>query len=181
MNVEPVHGGERASCASKAPEILPLPRWHAFHHLGCARLTGTLTHSLFPPFKPTWNTQHWMPWRLMRFGWLAFYLLCSSRTTVDLLRCTWVRLQWDVARCILSETVRLVHLSAGQLRHQLSSSLPYRDLGWEPADRLSQNLWLPSKGVTMSIPFPAGCLPDPVFSWQSGTLILHGFNVHGYF
>lgn len=91
---------------------------------------------LFPPLKATWYAQHWMLWRLMRFGWLAFYLLCSSRTTVDLLRCTWVRLQWDVARCILSERVRLVHLSVGQLRHQLSSSLLYRDLGWEPADRL---------------------------------------------
>ena len=114
-----------------------------------------------------------MLWRLMRFGWLAFCLLCSSRTTVDLLHCTWVRLQWDVAHCILSEKVRLVHLSAGQLRHQLSSSLPYRDLGWEPADRLNGNLWLAREGITMSIPFPAGCLPDPVFSWQPSTLILH--------
>ena len=56
--VSPVDGGERASCAFKAPESLSLPRWHSFHHLGCARLAGILTHSLFPPFKPTWDAQH---------------------------------------------------------------------------------------------------------------------------
>lgn len=119
--------------------------------------TGTLTHSLFPPFKPACDASCLMLLSLMRLGWIGLYLLCSSRAC-------------NIAVKTLpgASYLRGSGYLGGQLRHQLSSSLLYQEHGRAPLTDCPAEI---SQCPYLSL--LAACLT--VFSWQLSTRILDWF------